>query len=149
MTTKKSASKKTADNYTDPTLREKIKQKVLKADKGGKPNQWSARKAQLVATEYKAEGGEYKHSPDESQKHLKDWGDEHWHTVDGKPAIDKQSSVKETPTRRYLPDKAWDQLSPAEKEATDAKKKKASKTGKQYVPNTENAKKARKAATKK
>ncbi|RXH55499.1 hypothetical protein [Granulicella sibirica] len=140
---KKPPAKKTAANYTDPALREKIKQKLMKGDKGGKPNQWSARKAQLVASEYKAEGGEYKHERSESQQHLKDWGDEKWHTTDGKPAIQEKS------TSRYLPDKAWDKLTPAEQKATDAKKKRASKTGKQFVPNTEKAKKARKSATKK
>ena len=140
MTTKKSASTKTTGNYTDPALREKIKQKVMRGDKGGKPNQWSARKAQLVASEYKAEGGDYKHPRSESQQHLKDWGDEKWHTANGKPAIDKQSTAQEEPTSRYLPDKAWEQLTPAEKEATDRKKKTASKTGKQFVPNTERAK---------
>ena len=154
MPTKKTAAKKSPakkaarnqpkeDNYTKPDLRENIKEKVMAGDKGGKPNQWSARKAQLVATEYKAEGGDYKHPRNESQEHLKDWGDEKWHTADGKPAIQPES------TSRYLPDKAWDDLSPAEKKATDTKKKTASKTGKQYVPNTKKAKTARKSATKK
>ncbi len=59
---KKVATKKTAahhdhdDNYTDPALRERIKQEVLAGDKGGRPGQWSARKAQLVAHEYTAQG---------------------------------------------------------------------------------------------
>ena len=130
-----------ADNYTDPALREKIKKSVTEGDKGGKPGQWSARKAQLVATEYKAEGGEYKHPRNEAQQSLKDWGDERWHTSDGKPAI------REDATTRYLPDKAWEELTPAEKKATNSKKEKASKTGKQFVPNTAKAKTARKKAT--
>ena len=53
---KKQAGKKTAargkggDNYTKPELREKIKAEVVAGDKGGRPGQWSARKAQLVLT---------------------------------------------------------------------------------------------------
>ena len=45
-------SSKTA-NYTKPALREKLKEKITAGDKGGRPGQWSARKAQLLATEYK------------------------------------------------------------------------------------------------
>jgi len=32
----------------------------MKGPKGGKPGQWSARKAQLLASEYKEAGGGYK-----------------------------------------------------------------------------------------
>lgn len=31
-------------NYTDPELREEVKNEVQQGDKGGKPGQWSARK---------------------------------------------------------------------------------------------------------
>ena len=136
MPAKKTAAKHTAsqvDNYTKPELREKLKDEVMAGDKGGRPGQWSARKAQLLAHEYVAEGGGYKHPRDETQQHLKDWGDEHWHTADGKPAIAGDE------TSRYLPDEAWKKLSPAEKKATDKAKKTASKQGKQYVPNTKKA----------
>jgi hypothetical protein len=77
-TAAKSASKKSkssGEDYTKPALREKIKAKVLAGDKGGSAGQWSARKAQLVAHEYKAEGGDYKHPRTEEQKALKDWDD--------------------------------------------------------------------------
>jgi hypothetical protein len=43
--------------YTKPDLRERIKNRVMKGTKGGKAGQWSARKAQLVASEYKKAGG--------------------------------------------------------------------------------------------
>lgn len=46
--------------YTKPTLRKKIFQKIKAGDKGGSPGQWSARKAQLLAAEYKRAGGGYK-----------------------------------------------------------------------------------------
>ncbi len=160
---KKTASKKTAskapaksgesskpgneDNYTKPDLREHIKEEVMAGDKGGKPGQWSARKAQLVAHEYVAEGGGYKHPRNESQEHLKQWGDEHWHTADGKPAIRADEHGGEE-THRYLPDEAWKELSPEERNATDAKKVKASRKGKQFVANTDKAKTARRHAVK-
>ena len=46
--------------YTKPGLRESIKDRVMASSKGGKPGQWSARKAQLVAKKYKAAGGGYR-----------------------------------------------------------------------------------------
>ena len=49
-------------------------------------------------------------------------------------------------TKRYLPKKAWASLSKEERDKTDAKKRAASKKGKQFVPNTEKAKKASKSA---
>ena len=138
----KSARRKAEDKYTKADLREHIKQEVLAGDKGGNPGQWSARKAQLVAHEYEAEGGGYKGGRDETQKSLKDWGDEHWTTKDGAPA--KQDDGM----HRYLPEKAWDELSPAEKAATDQKKLKGAKQGEQFVANTSAAKAARKRSVK-
>ena len=49
-----------AGNYTKPTLRKRIFDRILKGDKGGRPGQWSARKAQLLAREYEKAGGGYK-----------------------------------------------------------------------------------------
>jgi hypothetical protein len=49
-----------AGNYTKPTLRKRLFEKVKRGTKGGKAGQWSARKAQLLAKEYKAKGGGYK-----------------------------------------------------------------------------------------
>lgn len=46
-------------------------------------------------------------------------------------------------TDRYLPEKAWANLSPEERKKTDDKKKRGSREGKQFVSNTERAKKAR------
>ncbi len=138
----KSSGRKAEDKYTKPELREHIKEEVLAGDKGGNPGQWSARKAQLVAHEYEAEGGGYKGGRDETQKSLKDWGDEHWTTKDGAPA------KQEDGMHRYLPEKAWEDLSPAEKAATDKKKLKGSKQGEQFVANTDPAKAARKRSVK-
>ena len=49
-----------AGNYTKPELRKSIFNKIKAGSKGGKPGQWSARKAQMMAKEYKARGGGYK-----------------------------------------------------------------------------------------
>ena len=68
--------------YTKPELRESIKKRVMAGSKGGKPGQWSARKAQLVASEYKKKGGGYKGGQSSKQKDLKKWGKEDWQTKD-------------------------------------------------------------------
>ena len=49
-----------AGNYTKPGMRKQIFERIKAGSKGGKPGQWSARKAQMVAKEYKAKGGGYK-----------------------------------------------------------------------------------------
>jgi len=49
-----------AGNYTKPTMRKNLFNKIKSGSKGGKPGQWSARKAQLLAQEYKKKGGGYK-----------------------------------------------------------------------------------------
>jgi len=46
--------------YTKPTLRKQLFEKIKAGSKGGAPGQWSARKAQFLATEYKKAGGGYK-----------------------------------------------------------------------------------------
>ena len=46
--------------YTKPTLRKQLFERIIAGDKGGAPGQWSARKAQFLATEYKKAGGGYK-----------------------------------------------------------------------------------------
>ena len=60
---KKSKSKSTvnkAGNYTKPTMRKALFNRIKAGGKGGKPGQWSARKAQMLAKQYKAKGGGYK-----------------------------------------------------------------------------------------
>ena len=49
-----------AGNYTKPTMRKRLFEKIKAGTKGGKAGQWSARKAQLLAKQYKAKGGGYK-----------------------------------------------------------------------------------------
>jgi len=49
-----------AGNYTKPGMRKQIFERIKAGGKGGKPGQWSARKAQLLAQAYKKAGGGYK-----------------------------------------------------------------------------------------
>ncbi len=49
-----------ANNYTKPTMRKRLFEKIKAGSKGGDPGEWSARKAQLLAREYKKAGGGYK-----------------------------------------------------------------------------------------
>jgi len=49
-----------AGNYTKPSMRKRLFEKIKAGSKGGNPGQWSARKAQLLASEYKKAGGGYK-----------------------------------------------------------------------------------------
>lgn len=49
-----------AGNYTKPTMRKQLFNKIKSGTKGGDPGEWSARKAQLLASEYKKKGGSYR-----------------------------------------------------------------------------------------
>ena len=49
-----------AGNYTKPTMRKALFNRIKAGGKGGSPGQWSARKAQVLAKQYKAKGGGYR-----------------------------------------------------------------------------------------
>lgn len=49
-----------AGNYTKPAMRKRLFQKIKAGSKGGRAGQWSARKAQMLARQYKAKGGGYR-----------------------------------------------------------------------------------------
>jgi hypothetical protein len=49
-----------AGNYTKPTMRKRLFESIKAGGKGGRPGQWSARKAQMLAKQYKAKGGGYR-----------------------------------------------------------------------------------------
>ena len=49
-----------AGNYTKPTMRKNLFNRIKAGGKGGAPRQWSARKAQMLAKQYKAKGGGYR-----------------------------------------------------------------------------------------
>jgi len=57
---KKKSTVNQAGNYTKPTMRKRLFNKIKAGSKGGNAGQWSARKAQLLASEYKKAGGGYK-----------------------------------------------------------------------------------------
>jgi hypothetical protein len=130
-------------SYDKPSLRNRLKNEIMAGSKGGKPGQWSARKAQILAQRYEAAGGGYSGPKTGAQRSLSKWTDEKWRTSDRKPAIRKGG------TTRYLPDKAWNKLSGAEKAATNAKKREGSQKGKQFVANTPAAAAARRTSVKK
>lgn len=56
----KKSTVNSAGNYTKPTMRKALFQKIKAGSKGGDPGEWSARKAQMLAKEYRAKGGGYK-----------------------------------------------------------------------------------------
>ena len=114
--------------YTKPALRERIKRSVMAGSKGGKPGQWSARKAQLVAQRYKKAGGGYTGSKSKGQKSLSKWTKEEWGTKSGKPSTQGKKATGE----RYLPKKARQALSSKEYAATSRKKRADTKKGKQF-----------------
>lgn len=60
MTTKPKSKVNAAGNYTKPTMRKALFEKIKAGTAGGDPGEWSARKAQLLAKQYKAKGGGYK-----------------------------------------------------------------------------------------
>ena len=116
------ASAETAKK-TDPKLWEKVKKEVTQSAKGGKPGQWSARKAQLATHDYKAEGGGYT-GKKSSDNHLQQWTDEKWGTKSGAKSKDTGE--------RYLPEKARESLSDAEYARSSAKKRADTAKGKQF-----------------
>ena len=59
-----------------------------------------------------------------SQQSLNNWSNQKWRTSDGKPSKGK---------KRYLPDAAWNALTPAERRATNTTKARGNAKGKQFV----------------
>ena len=101
----------------------------MAGSKGGKPGQWSARKAQLLAQEYEEAGGGYSGSKTKAQKSLSKWTDEKWGTKSGKPSTQGKDATGE----RYLPEKARKALSASEYAATTKAKREGTAKGKQFV----------------
>lgn len=112
---------------SNPGLWKNIVARVKAGSKGGDPGEWSARKAQLAVAIYKKKGGKYV-GKKSSGNSLARWTKQEWTTSDGKPSEGK---------KRYLPKKAWNSLSAAEKRATNAAKAKGNREGKQFVKQPE------------
>ena len=125
-----------AGNYTKPTMRKNLFNRIKSGGKGGPPGVWSARKAQMLAKSYKSKGGGYKEmggliemmanggmAP--SQKSLKTWTDADW------GYISKGDRKKPKSQRgRYLPKSVRQSLTPAQKASENKKKRAASSKGK-------------------
>ena len=101
---------------------------VKAGSKGGKPGQWSARKAQLATQRYKKSGGTYSGPKTKAQTSLSKWTKEKWGTKSGKNSTQGSKATGE----RYLPKKARDALSKKEYAATSRKKREDTKKGKQF-----------------
>ena len=101
---------------------------VKAGSKGGKPGQWSARKAQLATQRYKKSGGSYSGPKTKAQKSLSKWTKEKWGTKSGKNSTQGKKATGE----RYLPQKARESLSKKEYAKTSAKKRRDTKAGKQF-----------------
>jgi hypothetical protein len=108
---------------TDPKLWEKVKTEVTHGDRGGRPGQWSARKAQLAVQDYKKGGGGYA-GDKEADNHLQQWTDENWGTRSGRTSGETGE--------RYLPERARNDLTGQEYAATTAKKQADTRKGKQF-----------------
>ncbi len=114
---------------TDEGKWKRIVASVKASGKGGKPGQWSARKAQLASQQYKKSGGGYKGPKTEAQKSLSKWTKEDWGTKSGKPSTQGSKATGE----RYLPKKARQALTSSEYAATTKAKREGMKQGKQFV----------------
>ena len=130
--------------YSKPGLRKRIVSEVKASNKGGRPGQWSARKAQIAADRYEKAGGGYSGPKTTAQRSLSKWTKEEWGTKSGKPSIQGPKASGE----RYLPKKAIQSLSKAEYQATSDRKREATKRGQQFVSNTPAAKAAGRRARK-
>ena len=108
---------------SNPGKWKRIVAAVKAGSKGGRPGQWSARKAQIAVARYKKSGGGYK-GPKKASNSLSKWSKQKWRTSDGSKSEGK---------KRYLPDAAWKALSSAEKAATNRAKAAGNKKGKQFV----------------
>jgi hypothetical protein len=115
--------------YTKAALRQRLKNQIMASSKGGKPGQWSARKAQLLAQSYKKAGGGYSGSKTKAQASLSKWTKEEWGTKSGKPSTQGSKATGE----RYLPKKARQALTKAEYAKTTAAKRAGMRKGKQFV----------------
>ena len=113
--------------YTRPELRERLKEELKASSKGGRAGTWSARKSQLLAQRYEREGGGYRGGKGAPQRSLDRWTSQDWKTQSGGGRARDHGEM-----HRYLPDKAWRMLSPAEQRRAD-RSKVEERGGKQHV----------------
>jgi len=104
---------------TNPKLWEQVKMELYKSDKGGEPNTWSARKAQMAVQEYKKRGGLYI-GRKQKDNPLVRWTEQDWGYIN-------QDAQK----GRYLPKKVREQLTTSQKISEQLRKR--DRRG-EYVP---------------
>ena len=103
----------------------RIVSSVKSGSSGGRPGQWSARKAQIATKRYKKKGGGYKGAKSSSNS-LSKWSKQKWDYVS--KGDEKKPRAKRG---RYLPESVRKSLSASEPSATNRKKRQASAKGKQ------------------
>lgn len=108
-----------------PTLWAEVVREVTAGSRGGRPGQWSARKAQLSVALYKAAGGGYVGAKSPANA-LARWTAERWRTKSGLPSL--------ATGERYLPEAALATLSDAEYDATTRAKRAGLRRGEQFTP---------------
>lgn len=91
---------------------------VRRGAKGGRPGEWSARKAQLAVAKYKARGGGYVGRRSRNNS-LARWTRQRWRTKSGRPSVVGPGATGE----RYLPEAAIRKLSSREYAATTRAKR--------------------------
>ncbi len=107
----------------------RIKARIKAGSKGGRPGQWSARKAQLAVRAYKKAGGGYS-GKKSSKNSLKKWTKQKWRTPSGKKSKDTGEV--------YAPSKTISKLKSTKKgrnklAAANKKKRAATRKGKQHA----------------
>lgn len=107
---------------TDPALWDRVKARVMRGAKGGRPGRWSARKAQLAVAEYEKAGGGYA-GPRSPRNRLARWTREDWGTKSGRPSAETGEGD--------LPKAARDALDAGAYARTTAKTRADSKAGRQ------------------
>ena len=110
---------------TNEKMWKSIVASVKAGSAGGRPGQWSARKAQIATKRYKKRGGGYKGAKSYSNR-LSKWSKQKWDYVS--KGDEKKPRAKRG---RYLPESVRKSLSASERAATNRKKRQASAKGKQ------------------
>ena len=110
---------------TNEKMWKRIVASVKSGSAGGRPGQWSARKAQIATKRYKKRGGGYKGAKSSSNR-LSKWSKQKWDYVS--KGDEKKPRAKRG---RYLPESVRKSLSASERAATNRKKRQASAKGKQ------------------
>ena len=125
---------------TNDKMWKSIVSSVKSGSAGGRPGQWSARKAQIATKRYKKKGGGYKGAKSSSNS-LSKWSKQKWDYVS--KGDEKKPRAKRG---RYLPESVRKSLSASQKAATNKRKRAASAKGKPRAKYTKRiAKKVRRA----